>query len=166
MHHARPSWPTHAPPMHRLHARPSLPVNQTPILTPPNQGPIELHDTAAGLLVNKRDLLALYLSGTYCHRTDMRPPSCVTPRQPTIHTFFSQFFHLNWTSFQVQETRFTNFKSKLQQQKDWEPLPLTKSFHERKPINIFHLVEKKLNFGFETHFLAIRKMHIFENKAL
>ena len=29
-------------------------------------------------------LLALYLSGTYCHRTGTGPPSCVTPRQPTI----------------------------------------------------------------------------------
>ena len=28
------------------------------------------------LLVNKRDLLALYLSGTYCHKTNTRPPSC------------------------------------------------------------------------------------------
>ena len=31
-----------------------------------------------GSLVNKRDLLALYLSGTYCHKTGIRPPSCVT----------------------------------------------------------------------------------------
>ena len=30
-------------------------------------------------------LLALYLSGTYCHKTSTRTPSCVTPRQPTIH---------------------------------------------------------------------------------
>ena len=36
-----------------------------------------------GLLVNKRDLLAIYHSGTYCHKTGTRPPSCVTPRQPT-----------------------------------------------------------------------------------
>ena len=27
------------------------------------------------LLVNKRDLLALYLIGTYCHKTGTRPPS-------------------------------------------------------------------------------------------
>ena len=26
-----------------------------------------------------------HFSGTYCHRTDSRPPSCVTPQQPTIH---------------------------------------------------------------------------------
>ena len=38
-----------------------------------------------GSLVNKRDALALYLSGTYCHRTGTRPTSCVTPRQPTIY---------------------------------------------------------------------------------
>ena len=39
-----------------------------------------------GSLVNKRDLLALYLSGTYCHRTGTGPLSCVTPRQRTIYT--------------------------------------------------------------------------------
>ena len=42
-----------------------------------------------GSLVNKRDLLALYLSGTYCHQTDTRPPSYVTPRQPTIYIYMS-----------------------------------------------------------------------------
>ena len=35
--------------------------------------------------MNKKDLLALYLSGTYCHRTGTIPPSCVTPRQLTIN---------------------------------------------------------------------------------
>ena len=38
-----------------------------------------------GSLVNKTDLLALYLSWTYCHKTGTRPPSCVTPQQPTIY---------------------------------------------------------------------------------
>ena len=42
--------------------------------------------------MNKRDLLALYLSGTYCHRTRTRPPNCVTPRQPTIHSLFNGTF--------------------------------------------------------------------------
>ena len=37
-----------------------------------------------GSLVNKRDLLDLYLSGTYCQKTGTRPPRCVTPLQPTI----------------------------------------------------------------------------------
>ena len=36
-------------------------------------------------LVNKRDLLALYFSGTYCHQTGKRPPSYVIPQQPTIY---------------------------------------------------------------------------------
>ena len=27
------------------------------------------------------DLQALYLSGTYCHKTGIRPPSCVIPPQ-------------------------------------------------------------------------------------
>ena len=35
--------------------------------------------------MNKRDLLALYLIGTYCHRTGTRPPSCLTTRQLTIY---------------------------------------------------------------------------------
>ena len=33
------------------------------------------------------DLRALFLSGTYCHRTGSGPPSCAKPRQPTIYTF-------------------------------------------------------------------------------
>ena len=37
---------------------------------------------------DKRDLLALYLSRTYCHRTSTWPPSCVTPQQPTINTVY------------------------------------------------------------------------------
>ena len=39
-----------------------------------------------GSWVNNTDLQALYLSGTYCHKTCIRPPSCVIPRQPTINT--------------------------------------------------------------------------------
>ena len=35
-------------------------------------------------VVNKTDLQASYLSGTYCHKTGTRPPSCPTPREPTI----------------------------------------------------------------------------------
>ena len=40
--------------------------------------------TMEGSLVDRTDLPALYLSGTYCHKTSTRPPSCQTPRQPTI----------------------------------------------------------------------------------
>ena len=40
-----------------------------------------------GSLVNKRDLLALYLSVTYCHRTGTRPPSYITPQQPTMYAY-------------------------------------------------------------------------------
>ena len=39
-----------------------------------------------GSLVDKTDLLALYLSGTYRHRTGTRTPSCKAPRQLTIYT--------------------------------------------------------------------------------
>ena len=35
--------------------------------------------------LNKRDLLALYLRGTYCLITSTRPPSCATPRQPIMY---------------------------------------------------------------------------------
>ena len=38
-----------------------------------------------GSLVDKIDLQALHFSGTYCHKTGTRPPSCQTPRQPTIY---------------------------------------------------------------------------------
>ena len=38
------------PTTHALtHARPSLPINPSPILTPPTQAPSALHDTAAAL---------------------------------------------------------------------------------------------------------------------
>ena len=40
------SCTTHAP----THAQPSLPVNPYPILTPPDEAPSGLHDTAHGLL--------------------------------------------------------------------------------------------------------------------
>ena len=33
----------------------------------------------------KTDLQALYLSGSYCHKTGIRSPSCNTPRDPTIY---------------------------------------------------------------------------------
>ena len=36
-----------------------------------------------GSLGDKIDLQALHLSGTYCHNTGTRPPSCQAPRQPT-----------------------------------------------------------------------------------
>ena len=44
-----------------------------------------VHLLTEGSLVNRTDLQALNLSGTYCHKTDARPPSCAKPRQPTIY---------------------------------------------------------------------------------
>ena len=41
--------------------------------------------TTEGSLLDKIDLQALYRSGTYCHKTGTRPPSCQTPLQPTIY---------------------------------------------------------------------------------
>ena len=55
--------------------------------------------------MNKRDLLALYLSGIYCHKTDPRPPSCVTHQQPTIYNkigskqYFQSYVFLLFRSF-------------------------------------------------------------------
>ena len=54
-----------------------------------------------GSLVNKRDLLALYLSGTHCYKTRTRPLSCATPRQPTMFTTLP-VFTLNWLDLTVQ----------------------------------------------------------------
>ena len=57
------------------------------------------HLTTEGSLVDKTDLLALYLSGTYCHKTSARPPSCQAPRQPTIHTqMYKGLCVLHWIS--------------------------------------------------------------------
>ena len=39
--------------------------------------------------MNKTELQALYLSGTYSHKTGTRPPSCNASRQPTIHASLS-----------------------------------------------------------------------------
>ena len=41
---------THAPPLHRCHTRRGLPVDPSPILTPPNVYATALHDTAAPYL--------------------------------------------------------------------------------------------------------------------
>ena len=49
-----------------------------------------------GLLVNKRDLRALYLSGTYCHMTGTRPPSCGTLQQPTIYVLLNSKFYFRF----------------------------------------------------------------------
>ena len=58
--------------------------------------------TTEGSLVDKTDLLPLYLSGTYCHKTGTRPPSCQVPLQLTIYvtrfpyeTFLSFLFHIS-----------------------------------------------------------------------
>ena len=40
-----------------------------------------------GSLVNKADLQALNLSGTYCHKTGLGPPSCAKPRQLSIYVY-------------------------------------------------------------------------------
>ena len=49
--------------------------------------------TTEGSLMNKLDLPTIFLSGTYCHKTGTRPPSCLSPRQPTMHANFSWWRH-------------------------------------------------------------------------
>ena len=45
---------------------------------------------SGNILVNTTDLQALYLSGTFCHKTGTRPPSCTMPQERTIYvTSFS-----------------------------------------------------------------------------
>ena len=47
-------------------------------------------------LVNKKDLLALNLSWTYCHKTGTRPPSCVKLRQlMNVQIFILNFFEFS-----------------------------------------------------------------------
>ena len=41
--------------------------------------------TSGNLLVNKTDLQALYLSGTYCHRIGTRPPNCNASQELTMY---------------------------------------------------------------------------------
>ena len=38
-----------------------------------------------GIISEQMEHYALYLSGTYCHKTGIRPSSCVTLRQLTIY---------------------------------------------------------------------------------
>ena len=35
-----------------------------------------------------------YLSGIYCHKTGTRPPSCNTPREPTIYSIIKGFLEV------------------------------------------------------------------------
>ena len=46
--------------------------------------------------MNKTDILALKLSGTYGHKTSTRPPSCVSPRQLTIYTKNKEILGGSW----------------------------------------------------------------------
>ena len=77
-------------------------------------------------LVNKRDLLAFYLSGTYYHKTDSRPLSCVTPRQPTTYVkmeiFGEAYLNKLWSSFETKaksDLRGTKSSSLLQIYRDY-----------------------------------------------
>ena len=51
--------------------------------------------------VNKRDLLALYLSRTYCHMTGTRHLSCATPQQWTIYSLLLQYEILEKIKFKL-----------------------------------------------------------------
>ena len=59
-----------------------------------------------GSLTKKRDLLAFYLSVSYCHKTVTRPPCCGTPQQLTMcyqmkhfNVYFGLFFLKNYKQF-------------------------------------------------------------------
>ena len=68
----------------------------------------------AWLSLNKTDLQALYIRGTYYYKTGARPPSCAKPRQPTISIFFQH----TENSFQINKKRqkgiaYNSFKISL-----------------------------------------------------
>ena len=43
------------------------------------------------------DLQALYLNGTYFHKTGTRPPSCTMPQEPTINANQTNVLFLYFT---------------------------------------------------------------------
>ena len=57
----------------------------------------------------------LQFSGTYCHKTGTRPPSCQTPRQPTIykHTNVPLSSENTWTPFHHPQNFSEKFYSAL-----------------------------------------------------
>ena len=61
---------------------------------------------SGNLLVNKTDLQALFISGTYCHRTGTRSPSCNTPQEPTIHAHLEAKYNkeLPWLMATFKDT--------------------------------------------------------------
>ena len=79
------------------------------------------------ILLYKTDLQALYLGGTYGHKTSTRPPSCATPQELTIHEWYKELnqiyksthpvfsiwlvWNVIWSSSNFLKTRFIDFQS-------------------------------------------------------
>ena len=51
------------------------------------------------------------LHGTYCHKTGTRPPSCGTPRQPTIYTTKTEELAVNVSKCNELQKYFINKNS-------------------------------------------------------
>ena len=63
--------------------------------------------------MNKKDLLASYLSGTFWHKPSTRPPSCITPQQPTMYVCIFYEYLLSTQDTFLNEKKLNEKKGPL-----------------------------------------------------
>ena len=77
--------------------------------------------------MNKRDLLTLNLSGTYCQKSGTRLPSSVIPRQPAIYLWYkSKIVNFTWWKSLINV-----FKTSLSLHLCWSTKVLCTTFHKQ-----------------------------------
>ena len=120
--------------------------------------------TTEGSFVNKRDLQTLYLSGTYCHKTSNRPPSCVTPQQPTIYTsnFNSThyFFHTLCIIF-LDESLNVQLLT-IHWQISWLPAPRAQSYASNLILWSFRATLTMIGKWRKNHLRKIMKVELLK----